>query len=59
MTLCALTTLCGFGVLALARHPVFFAMGITTLFGVAFGLVAALLLVPLLVRPPSRHEGES
>jgi len=53
--LCALTTLCGFGVLALARHPVLFAMGITTLVGVAFGMVAAVLCVPLLVhrRPDS------
>lgn len=53
VTLCALTTLAGFGVLTLARHPVLFAMGVTSLVGVALGLVASLLIVPLLLPRPA------
>ena len=47
VTICALTTLFGVGVLALARHPALFSIGVAALLGISLSLVATLLLVPL------------
>lgn len=46
VTLCALTTLFGVGVLVLARHPALFGVGLTALLGISLSLVATLFLVP-------------
>ena len=46
VTLCALTTLFGVGVLVLARHPALFSIGLTALLGISFSLLATLFLVP-------------
>ncbi|PLX85247.1 MAG: hypothetical protein C0617_04995 [Desulfuromonas sp.] len=43
-----LTTLAGFGALALASHPAMHSIGVTVLFGVGSALPAALLVVPAL-----------
>lgn len=55
VTICALTTLFGVGVLVLARHPALFSVGLTALLGISFSLLATLFLVPLcmdrLLRP--------
>ena len=45
---CGLTTLCGFGVLAFAGHPVLRSMGLTALLGIGATLVTSLAVVPLL-----------
>lgn len=42
----ALTTLAGFGSLALARHPAMSSMGLTVLFGITAAVITALLVVP-------------
>ncbi len=47
----ALTTLIGFAALMVADHPSLVSVGTTTVVGVTAGLVAALVLVPLLGRP--------
>jgi predicted RND superfamily exporter protein len=47
----ALTTIIGFAALTVADHPSLVSVGTTTVVGVAAGLVAALVLVPLLGRP--------
>ena len=47
VTVCALTTLFGVGVLVLARHPALFSIGLTALLGISFSLLATLFLVPL------------
>jgi predicted exporter/SAM-dependent methyltransferase len=49
VTICALTTLFGVGVLALAKHPALFSIGITALLGILLSLAASLLLVPLCI----------
>ncbi|MGE4441645.1 MAG: MMPL family transporter [Desulfomicrobium sp.] len=43
-----LTTLCGFGVLVLARHPALHSIGITVLTGVGAAMLTALWVVPAL-----------
>lgn len=43
-----LTTLCGFGVLVLARHPALHSIGITVLTGVGAAMITALWVVPAL-----------
>jgi predicted exporter/SAM-dependent methyltransferase len=50
VTLCALTTLFGVGVLVLARHPALFSVGLTALMGISFSLLATLFLVPPCMR---------
>jgi SAM-dependent methyltransferase len=50
VTLCALTSLLGTGVLVLARHPALFSVGLTALLGISFSLLATLFLVPPSVR---------
>jgi SAM-dependent methyltransferase len=47
VTICALTTLFGVGVLVMARHPALFSIGIAALLGISLSLVATLFLVPL------------
>lgn len=42
------TTLCGFGVLVLARHPALHSIGITVLTGIGAAMLTALLVVPAL-----------
>lgn len=44
--LCALTTLCGFGALAFARHPALFSIGVTALAGMFFTASAAYAITP-------------
>ena len=50
VTMCALTSLLGTGVLVLAHHPALFSVGLTALLGISFSLLATLFLVPLSVR---------
>jgi predicted exporter/SAM-dependent methyltransferase len=57
VTLCALTTLFGVGVLALARHPALFSIGIAALLGISLSLVATLFLVPLCMDGLRRRAG--
>ncbi len=47
VALCALTTLVGFGALALARHPVLASVGVTSSIGIASILVAVPVFTPL------------
>ncbi len=52
-----LTTLAGFGALAMAQHPTMRSIGITVLSGLAPALLAALVVVPALItcqKPPDR-----
>jgi uncharacterized protein len=51
----ALTTLCGFGSLALAGHPALYSVGITTAIGVSSALVLTLAVVPTILEF-KRHE---
>lgn len=46
VTVCAFTTWLGIGLLALARHPALFSVGVTAVLGMTFSLVATLFLVP-------------
>jgi uncharacterized protein len=46
VTVCALTTLLGVGVLVLAQHPALRSVGLTALLGISLSLLATLLLVP-------------
>ncbi|MBT7065075.1 MAG: MMPL family transporter [Verrucomicrobia bacterium] len=46
ITICALTTICGFGVLAVARHPALHSIGVTAFLGMFFTMLATLLTVP-------------
>lgn len=46
----ALTTLAGFGSLALARHPSMSSIGVTVLFGISGAVFTALMVVPLVYR---------
>ncbi len=43
----ALTTIFGFGVLVVAKHPMLYSMGTTVLLGMGFTFVATLILTPL------------
>ncbi len=43
----ALTTIFGFGVMVLAKHPVLFSMGTTVLIGMGFAFLATLIITPL------------
>ena len=45
--ICALTTLCGFGVLVFARHPALFSIGSTALIGMLISLIATFILAPM------------
>lgn len=45
----ALTTLCGFGALALAQHPAMFSLGITVVLGIVPAMLCALFVVPALL----------
>jgi predicted exporter/SAM-dependent methyltransferase len=57
VTLCALTTLFGVGVLALAHHPALFSIGITALLGISLSLLATLFLVPFCMEGVRRRAG--
>jgi len=46
VSLCALSTLIGFGVLAFAEHPALHALGITVLVGIGAAWPVALLVSP-------------
>ena len=46
-----LTTLAGFGVLILARHPALHALGLTVFSGIAVAMLTAVFLLPGLERP--------
>jgi 1-acyl-sn-glycerol-3-phosphate acyltransferase len=55
----ALTTIFGFGVMVMAKHPVLFSMGTTVLIGMGFAFIATLVLTPvgmnlLLFKDPPR-----
>ncbi len=62
VALCALSTLSGFGILALAEHPALKALGITVIVGIGAALPTALYVSPGIVsflkaihgKPPSR-----
>ncbi|MCC7374797.1 MAG: MMPL family transporter [Verrucomicrobiales bacterium] len=57
VTLCALTTLVGVGVLILARHPALFSVGFTAVLGITFSLGATLFLVPTCMEALARRHG--
>jgi uncharacterized protein len=46
ITVCALTTICGFGVLAVAQHPALHSIGTTAFLGMFLTMLATLLTVP-------------
>jgi 1-acyl-sn-glycerol-3-phosphate acyltransferase len=48
--ICALTTVCGYGALACARHPAFFSTGMTGLFAIVSSLLVSVLVVPEVIR---------
>jgi 1-acyl-sn-glycerol-3-phosphate acyltransferase len=50
ITVSALTTMAGLGSLVLARHPALFGIGLTALVGMATGLVAAVVVTPLIMQ---------
>ncbi|MCX5698234.1 MAG: MMPL family transporter [Candidatus Omnitrophica bacterium] len=50
VTLAAVTTLIGAGVLLFAQHPVLFSIGITLVTGVLSGYLSSLLIIPALYR---------
>ena len=52
----ALTTLFGFGSMALAKHPALFSVGVTTAIGVTSALVLTLAVVPTLLEIKAKHE---
>lgn len=49
VSLCAVSTLIGFGVLAFAEHPALHALGITVLVGIGVAWPVALLVIPALL----------
>ncbi|MCB9893837.1 MAG: MMPL family transporter [Planctomycetes bacterium] len=51
----ALTTLFGFGSMALAKHPALFSVGVTTAIGVTSALVLTLAVVPTLLEIRGKH----
>ena len=57
VTLCALTTCVGFGVLVWAGHPVLFSVGITALIGIVGAFLATRLFVPVLSDLVLRQHG--
>ncbi len=50
VTLSAVTTLIGAGVLLFARHPILFAIGLTMVIGVLAGYVSSILVLPSMYR---------
>jgi predicted exporter len=50
VTLAAVTTLIGAGVLLFAQHPVLFSIGVTLVTGVLSGYLSSLLIIPVLYR---------
>jgi predicted exporter len=50
VTLSAVTTLIGAGVLLFARHPILFAIGLTMVTGVLAGYISSILVLPSLYR---------
>jgi uncharacterized protein len=46
----AATTLIGFGVLAFARHALLRSIGLTSLFGIAYSLIGAYFILPILMK---------
>ncbi len=59
ITLSALTTLLGAGVLIFAKHPALFSIGLTLVIGVSAGFLAAVFAVPgmcMLMRVPRAEE---
>jgi len=50
VTVSGLTTLAGFGVLSLARHPSLHSMGVTVLIGITAALICALFIIPHFLR---------
>lgn len=52
----ALTTLFGFGSLALARHPALYSVGVTAGIGVTSALLLTLFVVPTLLRAEGSHR---
>ena len=57
VALCALSTISGFGILALAHHPVLKSLGETVLAGIGASLPAALLITPCLLRVGKGKRG--
>lgn len=53
--LSGITTLSGFGVLLLARHPALHSIGVTVSLGLCAALAAALLLLPCFVKPEEKQ----
>jgi len=49
VTLCAASTMTGFGVLAFAHHPALYTLGTTVLAGIGAAWVTALWITPLLL----------
>ena len=47
--ICALSTVAAFGVLALARHNIFFSLGITMFTGILFSFLTSYLAIPFII----------
>ena len=56
ISLGALSTLTGFGILAFAKHPALHGLGITVLVGIGAAWPTALLITPLLLRKEKNVE---
>jgi predicted RND superfamily exporter protein len=50
----AMTTMAALGTLAIARHPALYSIGITTLLAISCGLLAVLLIIPVMFRHKTR-----
>ncbi|MEN8134597.1 MAG: MMPL family transporter [Thermodesulfobacteriota bacterium] len=58
VSICAISTLSGFGVLGFATHPALHALGVTVLVGIGAAWPTALFITPLLLaRPASKEMG--
>jgi predicted exporter len=58
VTLSAVTTLIGTGVLLFAQHPILFSIGVTMVTGVLAGYVSSLLVIPAFYRATEREGSQ-
>ena len=56
VSICAVSTLSGFGVLSFAVHPALHALGVTVLVGIGAAWPTALFITPVLLAQPKGDE---
>jgi predicted RND superfamily exporter protein len=56
VTISAVTTLIGAGVLLFARHPALFSIGLTLVIGVAAGYISSIAVIPSFQRLMSHEQ---